>query len=55
MKTKLFLPLLATLLFSQAIMAQFHIGIKGGTNITKIEGVSFKDQFKYGYHIGGFA
>jgi hypothetical protein len=55
MKTKLFLPLLATLLFSQAIMAQFHIGIKGGANITKIDGVSFKDQFKYGYHIGGFA
>ncbi|MEI9910532.1 MAG: porin family protein [Bacteroidota bacterium] len=55
MKTKLFLPLVATLLFSQAIMAQFHIGIKGGANITKIDGVSFKDQFKYGYHIGGFA
>jgi hypothetical protein len=55
MKTKLFLPLVATLIFSQAIMAQFHIGIKGGANITKIDGVSFKDQFKYGYHIGGFA
>ena len=55
MKTKLFLPLVATLLFSQAIMAQFHIGIKGGANITKIDGDSFKDQFRYGYHIGGFA
>ena len=55
MKTKLFLPLFAALLFSQAIMAQFHIGIKGGANVTKIDGVSFKDQFKYGYHIGGFA
>jgi len=55
MKAKLFLPLLAALLFSQAIMAQFHIGIKGGANITKIEGISFKDQFKYGYHAGGFA
>ena len=56
MKTKkLFLPLVATLLFSQAMMAQFHIGIKGGANVIKIDGVSFKDQFKYGYHIGGFA
>lgn len=55
MKTKQFLPLVATLLFSQAMMAQFHIGIKGGANIIKIDGVSFKDQFKYGYHIGGFA
>jgi hypothetical protein len=36
-------------------MAQFHIGIKGGANITKIDGKSFKDEFRYGYHIGGFA
>jgi hypothetical protein len=55
MKTKLFLPLLAALLFSQAMMAQFHIGIKGGANITKIDSKSFKDQFSYGYHVGGFA
>jgi hypothetical protein len=55
MKTKLFLPLFVALVFSQAVMAQFHIGIKGGANITKVDGVSFKDQFRYGYHIGGFA
>jgi hypothetical protein len=55
MKTKLFVPLLAALLFSQAMMAQFHVGIKGGANIIKIDGISFKDQFKYGYHVGGFA
>jgi Outer membrane protein beta-barrel domain len=55
MKTKLFLPLLAALLFSQAMMAQFHIGFKGGANITKINSISFKDKFEYGYHIGGFA
>lgn len=55
MKAKLFLPLLAALLVSQAMMAQFHIGIKGGANITKIDGRSFKDQFRYGYHVGGFA
>lgn len=55
MKTKLFLPLVAVLFVSQAVFAQFHIGFKGGANITKIDGVSFKDQFKYGYHLGGFA
>jgi len=54
MKTKLFLPLISALLFSQAIMAQFHIGIKGGANIIKIDGRSFKDEFRYGYHLGGF-
>lgn len=55
MKAKLFLPLFAALFVSQAVLAQFHIGIKGGANITKVDGVSFKDQFRYGYHIGGFA
>lgn len=55
MKAKFFLPLLAAMVMSSAAMAQFHIGIKGGSNITKVDGHSFKDQFKYGYHVGGFA
>lgn len=55
MKVKFFLPLLAALVMSSAAMAQFHIGIKGGSNITKVDGLSFKDQFRYGYHVGGFA
>lgn len=54
MKTKL-LSLLAAVLFSQLMMAQFHIGIKGGANVTKVEGKSFKDEFRYGYHLGAFA
>lgn len=54
MKTKL-LPLLAALLISQALMAQFHLGAKAGANIIKVEGKSFDDQFRYGYHLGGFA
>lgn len=40
--------------FAQASMAQFSVGIKGGTNITKVDGKSFKDEFTYGYHLGGF-
>lgn len=53
MKTKLF-SLFAVLLISQAMMAQFHIGIKGGANIMKVDGKSFTDEFRYGYHLGGF-
>jgi Outer membrane protein beta-barrel domain len=53
MKTKLLL-LVAVFLTTQAVMAQFHIGIKGGANITKIDGKSFKDEFRYGYSLGGF-
>jgi hypothetical protein len=53
MKTKI-LSLFAALLISLAGTAQFHIGIKGGANITKVDGKSFKDEFRYGYHLGGF-
>jgi len=55
MKTKFLLPLLAAVLCSQVAMAQFHIGVRAGANINKIEGKSFKDEFTYGYLLGGFA
>ncbi len=55
MKTKLFLSLAAALFVTQIATAQFHIGVKGGANVTKIDGKSFKDEFRYGYHLGGFA
>jgi hypothetical protein len=55
MKTK-FLSIAAVSLFiSQLVMAQFHLGIKAGANITKVDGKSFKQEFKYGYNLGGFA
>jgi hypothetical protein len=55
MKAKFVFPLLAALFISSAVMAQFHIGVKGGANVTKVDGYSFKDKFTYGYHLGGFA
>ncbi len=53
MKTRL-LFFSAAILLSITGMAQFHIGAKAGANIMKVEGKSFKDEFRYGYHIGGF-
>ena len=53
MKTK-FLGLAAALLISQLMMAQFHLGFKAGANLTKVDGKSFEDQFRYGYNLGGF-
>jgi hypothetical protein len=44
----------AAVLLSSAAMAQFHIGAKAGANITKVDGKSFKDEFRYGYSLGGF-
>lgn len=55
MKAKLFLSLAALIFTATAGMAQFHIGVKGGANINKIDGSSFKEKFSYGYHVGGFA
>ncbi len=54
MKTRL-TTIVVALLVMQAASAQFRIGAKAGANIVKVDGVSFKDQFRYGYHIGGFA
>ena len=55
MKTKLSALVLSFLLFSAAHSQSFHIGIKGGTNMTKITGSSFSEKFTFGYHLGGFA
>jgi hypothetical protein len=54
MKLKL-LTLTLVVLFTNAAMAQLTAGIKAGANITKIDGKSFKDEFRYGYQAGGFA
>lgn len=54
MKVKLSV-LMACVLFAQAAMAQLHFGVKGGANLTKIEGKSFSEEFRTGYNLGGFA
>lgn len=53
MKTRI-AALIACVIFAQAAMAQLNFGIKAGANITKVDGKAFKDEFKYGYHLGGF-
>ena len=54
MKTKLAIMAIA-LLTMQAASAQFRLGAKAGANLVKVAGKSFKDEFRYGYHLGGFA
>jgi len=54
MKTKLAIMAVA-LLTMQAASAQFRLGAKAGANLVKVNGKSFKDEFRYGYHVGGFA
>ena len=55
MKNKILILALMLTLSSTAALAQgFKIGVKGGTDIHKIDGKAFKDQFSYGYDLGGF-
>ena len=55
MKTKLLTLAITVLIFSAAHSQSFHVGIKGGANISKLTGKSFSEEFGYGYHLGGFA
>ena len=42
-------------LFSNVLFAQgFELGIKGGADVQQISGVSFKEEFAYGYHLGAY-
>jgi Outer membrane protein beta-barrel domain len=41
-------------IISQINAQNFKAGIKVGTNVNKITGKSFKEQFTYGYHAGAF-
>ena len=40
----------STLTFAQG----FHVGLKGGVNMFKVEGRSFNEEFKHSYNAGLF-
>lgn len=52
---KAILALVIFLSFVVVSQAQFHVGVKAGTNVSKIDGKSFKQEFRYNYLVGGFA
>jgi len=63
MKTLIFLLLLSALCLNAYSQKKkdpsekeslFRFGFKGGVNLNKIEGQSFKDKFNYNYALGGF-
>lgn len=59
MKSKIALAILAFLGISTFSFAQkgpfLQLGLKAGTNINKVDGKSFSEEFKFGYSLGGFA
>ena len=55
MNLKLLSLSIAVMIFSTAKSQSFHVGLQGGTTISKISGQSFSEKFNYGYHLGAFA
>lgn len=55
MKSFLLSAVFALFFLSFANAQGFGVGIKVGTNINKMQGQSFKDQFTYGYSAGAYA
>lgn len=53
MKFKL-ISLAVFLFIFSASYSQINLGIKAGASINKITGKTFKEEFTYGYHLGGF-
>jgi hypothetical protein len=49
------LTLLALAVSNSGKAQGFHLGIKAGANLDKINGKSFSDEFKFGYNVGAFA
>jgi hypothetical protein len=56
MKRNAFVLSVALVLAMLHTQAQgFHLGIKAGANLFKVDGESFSQQFKFGYNVGAFA
>lgn len=55
MKIKVLFIIVILFMSTSALFAQgFNFGIKGGANLGKISGHTFKDEFTLGYHVGAF-
>ncbi len=55
MKLRTILPF-ALLLAATSVSAQgVKVGLRAGANVNKIDGKSFTDEFRFGYHLGGAA
>ncbi|HOZ80390.1 MAG TPA: porin family protein [Ferruginibacter sp.] len=55
MKSLILLSILALFFFSFSNAQGFGVGVKVGTNINKLQGQSFKEEFTYGYSAGAYA
>jgi len=55
-RIQFFLPVLIIAVTVMNTQAQgFHLGVKAGANIFKIDGQSYDNEFKFGYNVGAFS
>ncbi|MGC4102289.1 porin family protein [Ferruginibacter sp.] len=54
MKIKLLLTVAISMATITAFSQSIKIGVKGGATMNKLTGQTFKENFSYGYHLGGF-
>jgi hypothetical protein len=55
MRKKLISSAVLVMIITASFAQNINIGIKGGASLNKLDGKAFKDEFSYGYHVGGFA
>jgi hypothetical protein len=55
MKRKINFIILMFIVAHSSFAQSFDLGIKGGSDIQKIQGASFSDKFTFGYHFGLFS
>jgi hypothetical protein len=55
MNRKILLLLLTTTITTLSFAQGFHIGVKGGANVFKVDAKSFDEEFRHGYNLGAFA
>lgn len=54
MKTKILFAAIICFISTAAVAQKIQIGAKGGATVNKLSGKTFKEEFSFGYHIGGF-
>lgn len=54
MKTKLLFAAMICFISTATFAQKIQIGFKGGATVNKLSGKTFKEEFSFGYHVGGF-
>jgi Outer membrane protein beta-barrel domain len=54
MKSKLLFTVAICIISISGFSQKIQVGFKGGATVNKLTGKTFKEEFSFGYHLGGF-